>query len=85
MRQGGNRRGPGWKNSPGNSVSDTGDRINGGAVMDERSPEKDAMLRNIVRNMSEPQGIGWAQRFQERCPATALGDGNGLQRINQRQ
>ena len=29
----------------GNSVSEMGDRMNGGAVKDERSPEKDAMLR----------------------------------------
>jgi hypothetical protein len=29
---------------PGNSVSDTGDRINGGAVIDDRSPENDAIL-----------------------------------------
>lgn len=32
--------------APGNSVSETGERMKGGAVMDERSPEKDAMLYN---------------------------------------
>lgn len=29
---------------PGNSVSDTGERMNGGAVIDERSPENEAIL-----------------------------------------
>lgn len=31
-------------NVPGNSVSETGERINGGAVIEERSPEKEAIL-----------------------------------------
>lgn len=30
---------------PGNSVSEMGERMKGGAVKDERSPEKDAILR----------------------------------------
>ena len=30
---------------PGNSVREMGERMNGGAVKDERSPEKDAILR----------------------------------------
>jgi hypothetical protein len=30
--------------APGNSVKDTGERMNGGAVSEERSPEKAAML-----------------------------------------
>jgi hypothetical protein len=29
---------------PGNSVRDTGERMKGGAVREERSPEKEAML-----------------------------------------
>jgi hypothetical protein len=29
---------------PGNSVRDTGERMKGGAVRDERSPENEAML-----------------------------------------
>lgn len=29
---------------PGNSVSETGERMNGGAVMDDRSPENEAIL-----------------------------------------
>jgi hypothetical protein len=29
---------------PGNSVSDVGERMKGGAVSEERSPEKEAML-----------------------------------------
>ena len=29
---------------PGNSVREMGDKINGGAVSDERSPEKEAIL-----------------------------------------
>jgi len=29
---------------PGNSVRETGDKMNGGAVSEERSPEKEAML-----------------------------------------
>lgn len=34
-------------NVPGNSVREVGDRINGGAVSEERSPEKEAIdLRN---------------------------------------
>jgi hypothetical protein len=31
-------------NAPGNSVSETGLRINGGAVKLDKSPEKDAIL-----------------------------------------
>lgn len=31
-------------NIPGNSVSETGDRMNGGAVKDDKSPEKEAIL-----------------------------------------
>lgn len=31
--------------APGNSVRETGERMKGGAVREERSPEKDAILR----------------------------------------
>lgn len=33
------------KGLPGNSVRDVGERMKGGAVSEERSPEKEAMLR----------------------------------------
>jgi hypothetical protein len=32
--------------APGNSVKETGERMNGGAVREERSPETEAMLRS---------------------------------------
>ena len=32
--------------APGNSVNETGERMNGGAVREERSPETEAMLRS---------------------------------------
>lgn len=40
----------GTRGLPGNSVSEMGERMNGGAVSDERSPETDAILH--VRNTS---------------------------------
>jgi hypothetical protein len=33
------------QSAPGNSVRETGERMKGGAVREDRSPEKDAMLR----------------------------------------
>lgn len=41
----------GYRNIPGNSVKETGDRMNGGAVKDDKSPEKDAML--MIANQSQ--------------------------------
>jgi hypothetical protein len=32
---------------PGNSVSEVGERMKGGAVSEERSPEKEAMLLKV--------------------------------------
>ena len=42
LRSGANSNG----HVPGNSVSETGERMNGGAVIDDKSPEKEAILHN---------------------------------------
>ena len=38
--------------TPGNSVREIGERIKGGAVKDERSPENEAILFNIHQHMA---------------------------------
>ena len=43
--------------TPGNSVSEMGERMNGGAVKDERSPEKDAILTAGRREAEGEGGI----------------------------
>ena len=61
---------------PGNSVKDTGDRMNGGAVIEERSPDTEASLRMGWMYIEDN---GWLNaRFNERRPAASLGSGNGL-------
>lgn len=44
--RGGRKNGDGGveEDVPGNSVRETGERMNGGAVMDDKSPENDAIL-----------------------------------------
>lgn len=61
---------------PGNSVKEVGERIKGGAVSDERSPEKEAIL--ISGKEREAGEGGWYARLEERRPASALGYGYGL-------
>lgn len=39
--------------TPGNSVSETGERMNGGAVSDDRSPENEAILYARVQSGSK--------------------------------
>ena len=46
---------------PGNSVREIGERIKGGAVMDDKSPEKDAIL---ITQMSVPNE--WSGRTIEK-------------------
>jgi hypothetical protein len=41
------------RNIPGNSVSEIGDRMNGGAVKDDKSPENDAILYQIIQVTSD--------------------------------
>ena len=36
---------------PGNSVRETGDKMKGGAVKDDRSPENEAILNQICREI----------------------------------
>ena len=43
-------------NSPGNSVNEIGERINGGAVSEDRSPEKEAMLFEMRRDRQRTNG-----------------------------
>ena len=65
-------RGPGRagrRGSPGNSVSETGERMNGGAVIELRSPENDAILH--ARQCGDGGG-GAGSRLDERRPAPAL-------------
>jgi hypothetical protein len=39
---------------PGNSVSETGERIKGGAVIDDKSPEKEARLGATQYSATQP-------------------------------
>lgn len=54
----------------GNSVSETGDKMKGGAVKEERSPEKDAMLYKASVKL---RGASWMPvRFDESRPRSLL-------------
>lgn len=44
---------------PGNSVSEIGERMNGGAVKEERSPENDAILRRR-QELAWDRGDEWS-------------------------
>ena len=50
-------RGAGAEYVPGNSVREMGERMKGGAVSDERSPENDAILH--AREVGEPSREAW--------------------------
>ena len=66
---------------PGNSVSDVGERMNGGAVKEDKSPENDAILISAVAG-----SVGTARRsrddlsvrFQEGGPRSTLTRWNSL-------
>ena len=47
MAEGGNRETKRLSHLPGNSVSEVGERMNGGAVKEDRSPENEAILINV--------------------------------------
>ena len=72
--------------SPGNSVSEMPERMNGGAVSEERSPETDAMLLHagagamaIVSTLPQHRTKHDDNaRLQKCCPAALLCCRNGL-------
>lgn len=55
---------------PGNSVKEVGERMKGGAVSEDRSPENEAMLISGEKWVALDED--WHTRFQERRPASAL-------------
>lgn len=46
-------------------MRDTGDKMNGGAVSDDRSPENEAMLRATFASVRVGYDMCEDQRFQE--------------------
>lgn len=58
-------------------MSDVGERMKGGAVREERSPEKEAILGGGEgeRRRARAKSV----RFQKRGPRAALGGRNGLE------
>ncbi len=64
--------------APGNSVREMGERMNGGAVSEERSPENDATLHGTGGQRDIVEDACSDVRFEERCPAALLRRWHGL-------
>lgn len=60
------------KQVPGNSVRETGDRIKGGAVSEERSPENEAILNSDEHADTGNSKMMMNLRFEKRGPTSAL-------------
>jgi hypothetical protein len=64
-------------------VSEVGERIKGGAVKEDKSPENDAILISVrgderERGRAERSRKGLSARFQEGGPGSTLSCWNGL-------
>ena len=70
----------GFTYSPGNSVSEVGERMKGGAVKEDKSPENEAILiaAEGQREWLEDQEGDSSARFQEGGPRSALICWDGL-------